>query len=124
MIMLDTSILIDFYRKKNKSKSKLIQLSENYSDFAISTISYYEFGVGLKNKNDITWLNLSQNLLILDFDKKCSELAIDIFKNLKISNKIIEFPDIAIASTALAHSLPLATLNKKHFQRIPELQLI
>jgi predicted nucleic acid-binding protein len=124
MIVLDTSILIDFYRKKNKSKSKLIQLSENYSDFAISTISYYEFGVGLKNKNDITWLKLSQNLLILDFDKKCSDLAIDIFKNLKIRNKIIEFPDIAIASTAIVHNLPLATFNKKHFERIPELQLI
>jgi len=33
-------------------------------------------------------------------------------------------PDILIAGTAMSHNLPLATLNRKHFERIKDLQLV
>jgi len=33
-------------------------------------------------------------------------------------------PDLLIGAIALHENIPLATLNKKHFQRIPGLELL
>ena len=43
---------------------------------------------------------------------------------LKRKRKQIAIADLFIASTAIAYDLPIATLNKKHFERIDELQIV
>ena len=57
LICLDTSILIDFFRSKEKEKTTFYKLSENY-DFAISIITRYEFALGFKDP---------QNPFLIDF---------------------------------------------------------
>jgi len=42
---------------------------------------------------------------------------------LRRQNQLIGDMDLAIAATALTHSLTLLTHNARHFQRIPGLQL-
>ena len=42
---------------------------------------------------------------------------------LKRKSCLIEMEDIMIAATAIAHGLPLATLNRKHFELIEGLIL-
>jgi len=37
---------------------------------------------------------------------------------------LIDTPDIMIAGTALQNNMPVATLNRKHFERITGLELI
>ncbi len=37
---------------------------------------------------------------------------------------VIEMRDIFIGATAVVYDMPLATLNKEHFERIEKLQLI
>jgi len=37
MILLDTSVLIDLYRKKNKEKTLFYRLAEYETDFSISS---------------------------------------------------------------------------------------
>jgi predicted nucleic acid-binding protein len=37
---------------------------------------------------------------------------------------MIEIPDMLIGATAKANNLKLATLNKKHFERIKNLEII
>jgi predicted nucleic acid-binding protein len=39
-------------------------------------------------------------------------------------NTLIEFRDILIASSSIAHNIPLATLNLKHFERIDDLNIL
>jgi predicted nucleic acid-binding protein len=46
IICLDTSIFIDYFRKKNKGGTFFVKLSEKY-DFAISVITKLEIGVGI-----------------------------------------------------------------------------
>jgi tRNA(fMet)-specific endonuclease VapC len=60
----------------------------------------------------------------LPFDKEANEAAVKIFKQLKKDNKLIEIPDILIGATAQASNIKLATLNKKHFERIKSLEII
>lgn len=46
-ILIDTSILIDFFRKQEKSKSALVQLSNQYR-FCISAITAFEVKIGIQ----------------------------------------------------------------------------
>jgi predicted nucleic acid-binding protein len=46
MILLDSSILIDLFRKKNKEKTLFYNLSKTEEIFCISSITSYEIGIG------------------------------------------------------------------------------
>jgi len=47
-----------------------------------------------------------------------------VYLDLRRKNKLIEFRDILIASTALLFDIKIATLNRKHFDRIEKLEII
>jgi predicted nucleic acid-binding protein len=122
-ILIDTSVLIDYFRKKSKGNTLLYSLSLKYS-FAISTITEFEFLVGLSDKHLEFAGKLFKNFLILPFDSRCAKAATKIYNNLKSKNHLISPPDIFIAATAIANNLSFATLNLKHFERITNLELI
>ena len=122
-ILIDTSIIIDHLRKKNKKKSRLFNIIENY-DLFISTITIYELFAGAldetKRKDINDFLILAE---ILPFTRETAECAGDIYLTLRNQNELIDARDIFIAATALIHQLPLMTLNVKHFNRIDELRI-
>ena len=47
LVCLDTSLLIDYFRKTNKANSHLFKLTQNYSHFAVSIYR------SLKKKNQL-----------------------------------------------------------------------
>jgi predicted nucleic acid-binding protein len=122
-ILIDTSVVIDHFRKKNKEKSLLYELSKVNTLF-LSAISKFEFLVGTKNSQISQTEKIIDGFYILSFNSNVAEIASSIAKKLKAKNKIIEFRDIFIAATAIANSMPLTTLNIKHFNRIDDLELI
>lgn len=124
LICLDTSILIDFYRKKVKEKSTFFQLTKKYTLFAVSIITQYEILIGSDSEQSEFWNSFFDRVIILPFSKIENDTAIAITKQLKATNKLIEIPDIFIGATALANNLKIATLNHKHFERIAGLTII
>jgi len=124
VILLDTSVLIDLFRRKVKENSYFYQLSNNYQVFAVSTITRFEIFVGQRDIQNEFWNNFYENVKILDFGDNCAKAAADIVKQLKSTNQMIEIADILIGATAIAYNLPLATLNKNHFIRIENIQLV
>jgi predicted nucleic acid-binding protein len=124
MILLDSSVVIELFRKKDKKKTLFYSISQSYSDLCISSITYYEVGIGNRKSHFNYWKKLSDKLTVIPFDKACSITAISIYTDLKSTNKMIDFADILIGATALTHNIPIATLNTKHFQRINKLELI
>ena len=124
MICLDTSVLIDYYRKKDKSKSLLFDLMEKDTVFAVSAITEYELYIGNSPEQNIFWNDFFSQIVILQFDTKSVKHSINIYKQLKQQNNLIDIPDILIAGTALQNNIPLATLNRKHFERINGLRII
>ncbi|OFY64662.1 MAG: hypothetical protein A3H98_13265 [Bacteroidetes bacterium RIFCSPLOWO2_02_FULL_36_8] len=122
-ICIDTSILIDYYRKKDKSKTLFVNLSIKYL-LSISVITKLELLVGVaKNQKDF-WNNIFQKIDIIPLNETEVEIASEIIRYLTKQNKIIGLKDILIGSTALAKGLKLSTLNKKDFERIEGLELI
>jgi len=124
VICLDTSVLIDYYRKKDKSQSLFFKLTEQYTIFAVSSVSEYELYLGSSHEQNIFWDDFFSRVIVLPFDSKAAKYAVDIYKQLKRENKLIQMPDIMIAGTAIENNMSLATLNRKHFERIARLKII
>ncbi|MCH8318688.1 MAG: type II toxin-antitoxin system VapC family toxin [Bacteroidetes bacterium] len=122
-ICLDTTILIDYFRKKNKERTAFYHLSLEYN-FAISTATEYEYLVGFKDKNRQGAKDIFKNLSIIPFDSKLVKEACEIYHELININKLISPLDIFIAATARSNDLELATINIKHFKWIKKLKLI
>ena len=123
-IILDTSILIDFFRKGNKSKTILFRLSYQYQ-FCVSVIVVFELLIGIKSERQQQQYDiLMTDVEVLPVDQLCIEQAVKIHKHLKRQNARIGLEDLLIGGTGIRHQLPLATLNEKHFSRIPALKLV
>lgn len=55
MILVDTSILIDYYRKTDKEKSVWIKLVRLGYAFAVSTVIKYEIYAGTTTNQLLFW---------------------------------------------------------------------
>jgi predicted nucleic acid-binding protein len=124
MNLLDSSVLIELFRKKNKGETLFYDISQTYENLCISAITHYEIGIGNRKSHFEYWNSLLAHLTVIPFDQTCSDSAIKIYTNLLQSNKMIDLADILIGATAIAHNIPIATLNIKHFERIKDLEII
>ena len=123
-IMVDSTVLIDYFRKTDKSKSTLVKLSMNYDKIYISTITEFEVINGVTQAQLDFWNQMLRGFIILDFDSKAARQAAIIVQLLKTKRKSIDKPDLFIAATAISHSLTLDTSNKKDFEFIDSLNLL
>jgi tRNA(fMet)-specific endonuclease VapC len=123
--LLDTSIFIDFFRKSDKKNSRFYSLSDSFDTFCISVITEYEIFVGATTAIQKSyWKDFLQMITVIALDSAIVQTAITISEELKRARKQVDNADLFIAATAISNKLPLATLNNKHFQRIPGLKLI
>jgi len=115
LICIDTSVLIDYFRKTQKANSFFYELTKNYSEFAVSVITEFEIYCGVKSDQQTFWNKLFDQFEILPFDSKSNIEAVTIYQQLKRKSKLIEMPDLLIGATAKSKGLKLATINVKHF---------
>lgn len=69
IVLVDTSILIDLFRKTDKSNSKLLALLKQGYSFQISAITEYEIYSGATPIQLDFWNNLLQKIDVLAFDQ-------------------------------------------------------
>lgn len=124
IVMVDTSIIIDYYRKTDKGNSVLIKLVRKGYSFSVSAVTKYEIYSGATPIQITFWDNFFKAITVIPLDEHSVDTAVNINNSLKRKRKQIDLADLFIAATALAHNFPLVTLNKNHFDRIDTLQLI
>jgi len=125
LILLDTSILIEYFRKTDKSNSLLYKLSEeNIFKFALSSVTKLEIYIGSDKKQQKFWDNFFAAMEVFPFDSATALIAANLNEELKRKRKQIAIPDLFIAATAIQSGLKIVTHNKKHFERIPALQFV
>lgn len=123
-VLVDTSVIIDYFRKTNKEQTFFVQLANNYRIY-ISNITKFELDIGIRQFRQHTFLEeLYTKIDILELNTACTDLAAKLHRELKAENKLISLPDLLIAATAIVYELPLATMNLKHFKRIKPLNCI
>lgn len=120
-VLLDTSVIIDFLRQKQKERTPLFSLSDE--DLYISMITHTELYAGKsvweKESAAKELEQLFSDMIILPLQKDISKRA----GAIKAKNQTLSLLDAIIAATAIHHSLPVATLNIKDFQPIKDLTL-
>lgn len=125
LISIDSSVLIEYFRKSKKENSFLFILSKKgFQGFIASVAVHYEIYNEATEKQIPFWDNLFADILLIPYQLYINKTAVDITKQLKAKRKKIEFKDLLIAASALEHNLSLATINEKHFQGIDGLDLI
>ncbi len=124
IILLDTSILIDYYRKTDKNNTVWVSMVRQGYQFAVSVVTKYEIYSGATPAQLLFWDSIFQEIRVLPLDEITMDKAVEINAGLKRKRKQIDLADLFIAATALIHDLPFATLNRKHFERIDELVIL
>jgi len=67
-VLVDTSILIDFFRKKSKKKTALFKIQQNHEIYA-STITEFEFLAGVKDESVRSLRYFFSKINLLSFEK-------------------------------------------------------
>ncbi|MBI2268051.1 MAG: type II toxin-antitoxin system VapC family toxin [Candidatus Blackburnbacteria bacterium] len=121
-ILLDSSIIIDYLRLKDKSQTVLYNLLEKeyqlYTSIVAHTESYAGKSVWEIEKARVALETLFSGIKILQLDEEISKKAGRI--RAAYGTNIV---DAVIAATALSHDLELATLNTKDFEKIEGLMV-
>jgi predicted nucleic acid-binding protein len=123
-LMVDSTILIEYFRKTDKANSKLVAHFKNYDQLYISSATEFEVVNGATQSHLQFWDGMLPRFTILSFDSKTARQAAEIVAQLKTKRKTIDKPDLFIAATAVVNGLTLDTLNIKHFIHIDSLQLL
>lgn len=69
--LLDTSILIEFFRRSDKRNSRFYQLSDTFDSFSISVITEYEIFVGATSSAQKDyWKSFLKKVAIISLDSE------------------------------------------------------
>ena len=123
MILCDTNILIEAYRKNSAVISVLNTIIQN-DTIAISDVVRAEILIGARNKNEMQVLSRElEQIQCLPIQSEISALSINLLKQYYLSHNL-DFHDALIAATAIHHNIKLYTLNIKDFVFIDGINLL
>jgi len=122
VILVDTDVIIDFLRSKDKKTTTFHKLFIDSSNEAvISFVTKIELLVGMDSE-DPAKKNIIKKLLesveILENNESFCEVAGKILRHYSIS-----FQDALIASHSMVTNIPLLTRNKQDFAKIAGVRL-
>ncbi len=133
MYCVDTTFLIDFFKKKIVLDGNLTKILNE--KVLITPITIFELFHGIyKLKRKVPTFNLKKRekeikdltkyFEIHDFDYKAAIKAAEILDYLEKRGEIVELNDIMIASIGIVNNFKIIiTRNEKHFKKIPEIQI-
>lgn len=121
-ILVDTSIIIDFLRRKDRESTLFFNLANDKYELYASIITHTECYAGRniwESKSAMAELKiLLGGIKILPLQENISKKAGEI--NAKSGTDIL---DAIIAATSIIHDLELATLNIKDFEKVDGIKL-
>ena len=121
LILCDTNIIIELY-KGNPAILKTLK-SIGQQNISVSIITAGELIYGALNKRELARIKKDiAHLPILGIDEAVCDKFLTLMSTYALSHQL-SLPDGFIAATALAHQIPLYSLNKKDFKYIKGLKL-
>ena len=112
--LLDTNILILFFRKTPGYKELLTSLSED-NDLFISAMTRIEIVRGMRDHERAQTFDLLNSLETVDITIEIADAAGELVRTWRTKGVILGEADAIIAATALNQGLALVTTNAKHF---------
>lgn len=127
-IFVDSNYVIDYLRGRNYTKPLIEKISGKEIEAYISAATLFELYVGalLSNNPEKKFEDIEALLgwfQVVDINKEIMHITAKIYVSLRKKGSMIELQDIFIAASSIAMGLPLLTNNKKHFERIANLEV-
>lgn len=127
-VLIDTSVIVDAERRGG-ARLRAVTGGE---DRAISVVTASELLHGVHRAADATVrmrrLSYVERVIArlepLPISMHVARAHAEIWARLEANGALIGAHDLWIAATALAHGMPVATLNARHFDRVPGLQVL
>ena len=121
-LVFDTDILIDHLRGITLAKDYLKQRRDAKEKLLISTVTEAEIFAGKKMEEESEARKTERLLGLFEIIGLESEIAREAGKLRR--NFGCNLPDAIIAATVILHKAKLVTRNKRHFEMIPDLDII
>ena len=120
-MLIDSDVLVWMTRGHAGAVQRLAQLLP----WQLSAVTYIELAQGCRTKTELAQIKKGLTMSkanILPVTPSITERAMALIDNHALSNGL-QLGDALIAATALEHGLTLLTGNKKHFAKLPGLEL-
>lgn len=120
-MLIDSDILIWFFRGNEKAKKLLLSLDE----FSISAVNYIELLQGAANKNELRLIRkflIAANVEVIPINESISNKAMIYVEEYSLSHSLM-LADALIAATANHRGEVLHTGNYDHYKMIPNLEI-
>jgi len=127
MVCLETTFLVDFFRGNKNAIEKYTEIKESNESIRVAVPSITEIisgaSLNIKNEEKEKAIEFFSNLEILELNKESAILAGEIEAGLILSGETIGIIDIMIGAICLSNNETLLTRNKKHFEKIKNLEI-
>ncbi len=122
-VFIDTDILIDFSQDQSEAVQVMAELEKNY-ELSISVIGAMELYAGGRSKKELANIDTFLSDFKISFStKNISEQALAWMREFRSSHGV-EINDMLIAATAFSTDTAFISKNQKHYQFLPELNLL
>ena len=125
MVCLDTDFLIEFARQQPQAVSRMERMAAKGEVVYTTIINVTEYYAGVLKSKNKSALRLAKDYLedfsILQLDEESALIWARLYSELR-ANQIGD-RDLFIASIALSNKQTLITRNKKHFERVPGMEV-
>jgi len=111
-VLVDTDVLIDFLRGKEKARELIVSLAGD-ADIICSAITVAEIHAGMKEQERVKTQELLDSLTIIDVTRDIAEKAGAYRRTIR--SHALELDDCLIAASAYLKRATLATGNAKHY---------
>src|SRR3989338_4963437 len=121
-VILDTTVLVDFIRNKEDAVSFVKNLSEKH-EICTTDINVFELYYGAylskqTDKNVAAVKGIINIIIVFSTTEESMEISAKLLAELVKKGQKIEIKDVLVAGICLLNSCPIATQNKKHFERM------
>ncbi|HVW08745.1 MAG TPA: PIN domain-containing protein [Bryobacteraceae bacterium] len=133
-LILDTSFLVEKERRRESATAILrgLQADRGNADAGISTVTAVELTHGIhrarsedhRARRRIFAAEVFEMLIVYPLTLEIAQLAGRIEGEQAAKGNLIPFEDLIIGATALHLGFDVATLNVRHFERIPGLKIV
>lgn len=127
--LIDTSVAIALERQAEGLQVVQEQMGDDAVAMAAITASELLHGVhradtALRRERRLRHVeDILDSVSVLPFDLETARIHSRIWADLASRGQLIGPHDLIIAATAIAHDLPIATLNPDHFERVEGLRV-
>lgn len=126
-VLIDTSVIVDAERRRTP-----LEAVAQDEERAISVVTASELLHGIHRAVDAT-LRMRRHAFVERLLSRLQPIPItphvarahaEIWARLEADGALIGAHDLWIAATGLAHGMPVATVNARHFERVPGLEVL